>query len=103
MERLGHGDRVAVMVFSEFGRRVPENSNLGTDHGAANLMFLAGKPVQGGHYGNPPSLTNLAEGDNLGATVDFRRVYATAIDGWLRNDQTATVLKGDFETLPAFG
>lgn len=103
MERLGHGERVAVMVFSEFGRRVPENSNLGTDHGAANLMFLAGKPVQGGHYGIPPSLVDLAEGDNLGATVDFRRVYATAIDGWLRSGRAATVLKGNFETLPVFG
>ena len=97
---FGHGNRVAVTVFSEFGRRVPENSNLGTDHGAANLMFLAGKSVQGGHYGNPPSLVNLAAGDNLEATVDFRGVYATAIDGWLRSRQAATVLKGNFETSP---
>ena len=102
MERLGHGDRVAVMVFSEFGRRVPENSNLGTDHGAANLMFLAGKPVRGGHYGEPPSLTDLEEGDNLRATVDFRRVYATAIDGWLKSGEASTVLKGDFPPLPIF-
>ena len=102
MERLGHGDRVAVMVFSEFGRRVPENSNLGTDHGAANLMFLAGKPVRGGHYGEAPSLTNLEEGDNLRATVDFRRVYATAIDGWLRSGGASAVLKGDFAPLPIF-
>ena len=103
MERLGHGDRVAVMVFSEFGRRVPENSNLGTDHGAANLMFLAGKPVRGGHYGEPPSLTDLEEGDNLRATVDFRRVYATAIDGWLGKGHASAVLKGDFAPLPIFG
>ena len=102
MERLGHGDRVAVMVFSEFGRRVPENSNLGTDHGAANLMFLAGKPVRGGHYGVAPSLTDLEEGDNLRATVDFRRVYAAAIDGWLRSGRAETVLKGRFEPLPVF-
>ena len=81
----------------------PGNWANGTDHGAANLMFLAGKPVQGGHYGEPPSLANLAEGDNLGATVDFRRVYATAIDGWLKRGRAATVLKGDFETLPIFG
>ena len=103
MERLGHGDGVAGMVFSEFGWRVPENSNLGTDHGAANLMFLAGKPLQGGHYGEPPSLTNLAEGDNFGATVDFRRVYATMIDGWLNSGRAAAVLKGDFDPLPLFG
>ncbi|MCZ6887648.1 MAG: DUF1501 domain-containing protein [Gammaproteobacteria bacterium] len=102
MERLGLADRVVVMAFSEFGRRVPENSNLGTDHGAANLMFMAGKPVRGGHHGEAPSLTDLDSGDNLRATVDFRRVYATAIDGWLAPGQSSTVLKGNFETLPIF-
>ena len=102
IERLGFGDRVVVMAFSEFGRRVPENSNLGTDHGAANLMFLAGKRVHGGHYGTPPSLEALGEGDNLDATVDFRRVYATAIDGWLAPGRSTAVLKGNFEPLGVF-
>jgi uncharacterized protein (DUF1501 family) len=102
MERLGHADRVVVMAFSEFGRRVPENANLGTDHGTANLMFLAGNPVTGGHYGTPPSLTTLDAGDNLIPTVDFRRVYATAIDGWLAPGTSSEVLKGRFESLPIF-
>ncbi len=65
LERIGRADDVVVMVFSEFGRRVPENVNLGTDHGAANLMFVAGKQVKGGQYGNIPSLTKLDVGDNL--------------------------------------
>ena len=47
LERIGRADDVVVMIFSEFGRRVPENVNLGTDHGAANLMFVAGKTGQG--------------------------------------------------------
>jgi uncharacterized protein (DUF1501 family) len=102
MERLGQADRVVVLVFSEFGRRVGENANLGTDHGSANLMFLAGKPVRGGHYGETPSLTELNSEDNLLHTVDFRRVYATAIDGWLKPNASATVLQGDFEPFPAF-
>ena len=59
LERIGRADDVVVMVFSEFGRRVPENVNLGTDHGAANLMFVAGKQVKGGQYGTIPSLTKL--------------------------------------------
>ncbi len=101
LERLGQAERVVVLVHSEFGRRVPENTNLGTDHGTANLMFLAGKPVKGGHYGKPPSLTALTDGENLVHTVDFRRVYATAIDGWMQQDAASTVLKGRFETLPA--
>ena len=99
MERLGHGERVLLLAFSEFGRRVPENSNLGTDHGAANVMLLAGKPVRGGHYGERPDLAHLAEGDNLAATLDFRRVYATAMD-WLAPGVAATVLKGPFPALP---
>lgn len=102
MERLGVADRVAVLVFSEFGRRVPENTSLGTDHGTANTWFFAGKPVRGGHYGTPVNLEDLYDGDNLRHTCDFRRTYATAIDGWLRTGQADSVLKGRFEPLAVF-
>jgi uncharacterized protein (DUF1501 family) len=47
IERIGRADDVTLMIFSEFGRRVPENTSLGTDHGAANVMFVAGKKVKG--------------------------------------------------------
>jgi uncharacterized protein (DUF1501 family) len=102
LERIGRANDVAVMVFSEFGRRVPENTSLGTDHGAANVMFVAGKNVKGGHYGKIPSLTQLDEGDNLVYTTDFRRVYATMISGWLGFDNTAAILNGNFETFNLF-
>ena len=102
LDRLGHADRVSVLAFSEFGRRVPENTSLGTDHGTANVMFLAGKNVNGGHYGTTPSLTELDDGDNLIYTSDFRRVYATAIDGWLRLGASESVLNGEFDTFPVF-
>ncbi len=102
MERIGRADDVVVLLFSEFGRRVPENTNLGTDHGAAGLMFVAGKPVRGGHYGDPPSLTELDEGDNLVFTTDFRRVYATVIDGWLGYKAAPELLGGEFEPFPMF-
>jgi uncharacterized protein (DUF1501 family) len=102
LERIGRADDVVVMVFSEFGRRVPENVNLGTDHGTANLMFVAGKQVKGGHYGKVPSLTALDAGDNLIFTTDFRRVYATMISGWLGYRDTHTLLKGDFEAFDLF-
>ncbi len=96
LERLGLADRVTVLVFSEFGRRVPENANLGTDHGTANVMFVLGKHVEGGHYGEPPALDKLDAGDNLQFTTDFRRVYASVMDGWLQPGLSKTVLKGDF-------
>jgi uncharacterized protein (DUF1501 family) len=101
--RIGRADDVAVLMFTEFGRRVEENGSLGTDHGTATPMFLFGKHdrIKGGFYGQPPSLTDLDDG-NLKMTTDFRRVYATAIKEWLGYDDTDTVLKGRFETLRAF-
>ena len=102
LERIGRAEDVIVMVFSEFGRRVPENVNLGTDHGTANLMFVAGKPVKGGQYGAIPSLTKLDEGDNLIYTTDFRRVYATMIAGWLGLRDTHPLLNGEFEPFEMF-
>jgi uncharacterized protein (DUF1501 family) len=102
LERIGRADDVVVMVFSEFGRRVPENVNLGTDHGAANLMFVAGKQVKGGQYGTVPSLTKLDPGDNLVFTTDFRRVYATMIAGWLGLKDTRELLNGEFQPFDMF-
>jgi uncharacterized protein (DUF1501 family) len=96
MERIGRADDVTVMVFSEFGRRAPENTSLGTDHGAANVMFVAGKKVKGGQYGKAPSLTKLDGGDNLVFTTDFRRVYATMVQTWLGQPANATLLNGTF-------
>ncbi len=102
LESIGRAQDVVVMIFSEFGRRVPENVSLGTDHGAANLMFMVGDSVRGGHYGDVPSLTELDEGDNLVYTTDFRRVYATAIDGWLGHPASAELLNGRFEPFDMF-
>ena len=102
LERIGRADDVVVMVFSEFGRRVPENVNLGTDHGAANLMFVAGKQVKGGQYGTIPNLTRLDLGDNLIFTTDFRRVYATMIAGWLGLKDTRPLLNGEFQLFDMF-
>ena len=72
-----------VMSFSEFGRRVAQNASGGTDHGAAAPMLLLGGGVRPGLYGKYPSLTDLYEGD-LKYNVDFRSVYATALERWLK-------------------
>jgi uncharacterized protein (DUF1501 family) len=99
--RIGRADDVAVMVFTEFGRRVEENGSLGTDHGTATPMFVIGKGVRGGFHGQHPSLTDLDDG-NLRMTTDFRRVYATMITQWLGYDDSPAILKGAFQPLGLF-
>lgn len=101
MEAAGRADKVVVLVFSEFGRRSYENASLGTDHGAAAPMFLIGKTVRGGLHGPPPNLADLDAGD-LKFSVDFRQVYATALDDWLGGD-SAVVLGQRFPKLDVLG
>ncbi len=101
LKRIGRADDVAIMMFTEFGRRVEENTSLGTDHGTATPMFVIGSGVQGGLHGRHPSLTDLDDG-NLKMTTDFRRVYATMIEEWLGVNDSASILKGSFESLPLF-
>jgi uncharacterized protein (DUF1501 family) len=74
----GLADRVVVMTYSEFGRRVAENASGGTDHGSASAMILAGAGVQGGLHGTPPNLSILDGGD-IPCTSDFRAIYASVI------------------------
>jgi len=101
MKRLGRGDDVAMMIFTEFGRRVEENGSLGTDHGTATPMFVVGQAAKGGFYGRHPSLTDLDDG-NMKMTTDFRRVYATMIREWLGYDRSDEVLRGKFDPLGVF-
>jgi uncharacterized protein (DUF1501 family) len=78
----GHGDRVLMMTFSEFGRRARENGSKGTDHGSGSCLFLVGTKAKAGVVGTHPSLTDVPQG-NLKFDLDFRQVYATILDGWL--------------------
>jgi len=103
MARIGRADDVVLMAFSEFGRRASENANLGTDHGTAGPMFIAGQPVRGGQYGQAPDLAGRLPDDNLAYTTDFRRVYATLAQGWLGLADTSAVLRGRFAPLGVFG
>lgn len=83
MKASGRSKDITVMVYSEFGRRVKANGSDGTDHGTSGPMFLIGDRVQGGMYGDQPSLTKLVDGD-LAVTTDFRDVYASVIEGVLQ-------------------
>jgi uncharacterized protein (DUF1501 family) len=97
MVHHGHNDRVVLATFSEFGRRVKENGSQGTDHGAGSQMFLVGGKVKPGPHGPHPSLTDLDNGD-LHFHTDFRRVYATLLDGWL-GVSSSEILGERFEPL----
>lgn len=98
MEACGKADKVIVLVFSEFGRRVAENGSQGTDHGAAGPMLLIGKRVKGGFHGPNPDLQNLANGD-IKHTMDFRSVYAATLDNWIGGD-SGVVLGQQFDHAP---
>jgi uncharacterized protein (DUF1501 family) len=87
------------MTFSEFGRRVTENANGGTDHGAAAPMFIVGNKVKAGLLGTYPSLApqDLFEGD-IKYNVDFRNVYAGVLESWLKT-KSVSILGRQFEPL----
>jgi uncharacterized protein (DUF1501 family) len=98
LKQSGDGQRVLVLVFSEFGRRLAENGSAGTDHGTAAPVLLLGPAVQPGLHGPYPNLADLQDGDPKHA-IDFRRVYATLLDGWL-GCPSETVLGEKFAHLP---
>jgi uncharacterized protein (DUF1501 family) len=89
---------VLLFTFSEFGRRVEQNASGGTDHGTANNMFLiSGGLKQKGVLNPMPDLANLNEGD-LKYNVDFKNVYATILNRWLKADD-AGILGKKYEYL----
>ena len=102
MKAQKNEQRVLMMCFSEFGRRVQQNASGGTDHGAAAPMFLLGPAIakRAGLVGQHPSLTNLDEGD-LRFGVDFRNVYASVLENWMHT-ASKPVLGRQFTPLPIF-
>jgi uncharacterized protein (DUF1501 family) len=94
LKQTGQQDRVLVMTFSEFGRRVSENASLGTDHGAAAPMFLAGPKLPKIIHGPMPDLSDLEDGD-LRFKIDFRSVYASVLEHWMMTD-SRKALDGDY-------
>ena len=88
----------AVLIFSEFGRRIKDNGS-GTDHGSGGVAFVIGGEVEGGLYGQYPSLKaeDQLEGD-LHFNNDFRSTYTTILDDWL-NLEAEPIVNGRFEKI----
>jgi uncharacterized protein (DUF1501 family) len=102
LQRLGQDDKVLMMTWSEFSRKVKENGNQGTDHGASGPQFVFGTPVNGGIFGEHPALDQsrlYAGQDATTHSTDFRSIYATILENWLGVD-SREVLGGSFEILP---
>jgi uncharacterized protein (DUF1501 family) len=101
---LGIADRVTVMTFSDFGRRVGENANNGTDHGSSTSMFVMGPRVRGQFYGSMPDLANatLADG-NLKPAIDMRSVYGSVLSGAFHLADVDSIMGGSYPLLPLLG
>lgn len=99
LEKKGTFKDTLILTFSEFGRRVKQNAGGGTDHGAANNVFLIGKDLKKqGFYNSSPDLVNLDNNGDLQYEVDFRSIYATLLNNWLQvNDEL--ILNKKFDRL----
>ena len=103
LEYLGVSKRVIGMTFSEFGRRIKSNGSAGTDHGAAQPVFIFGDYVKGGVLGNPPDLPSTTDvGDSLPMQYDFRSVYSSILRDWFCVDPNDinTMLFKNYQYLP---
>lgn len=105
LEKRGLADKVVLMTFSEFGRRVTQNGTTGTDHGSAAPLFVIGSGVRGGLLGKNPNLNDLDGNGDIKFEFDFRQIYSTILQDHLGVEgQVTRDIMGnkDFATLPIF-
>ena len=95
-------EEVTMLVFTEFGRRMRDNGS-GTDHGSGGGAFIIGERVDGGLYGEYPSVdpSRWLYGEDLDWNVDYRGVYSTILEQWMEVDP-APIVDGQFEQINPF-
>lgn len=111
---LSVSQKVNTVVFSEFGRKLKQNGNAGTDHGTLSSMFVFGDNLNFDHsesgtynadyiadkgiFGANHSLAlndMLGGNDNDGAAAlsqlqhDYRSVFASILKDWLGASPTS--------------
>lgn len=95
LKSMGTFKDTLILTFSEFGRRVSQNAANGTDHGAANLVFLMGEQLKKpGLYNTAPDLSDLDSNGDIKYQVDFRSVYASLLKDWLRIEPSKIIGTG---------
>ena len=98
LKEHGREDDAAVLIFSEFGRRIRDNGT-GSDHGSGGVAFLIGGSVNGGLYGEYPSLAEAEQlNGDLRSNNDFRSTYSEILDKWFGLDPDP-IVNGQFEQL----
>ena len=102
LRQHGAADNVLILVFTEFGRRMRDNGS-GTDHGSGGGAFLIGERVKGGLYSEYPSLdpADWLNGEDLAHTIDFRSIYATILEQWMKLD-SEEIVRGKYEQIDPF-
>ena len=84
LKTMGRWNDVCIVLYSEFGRSLPENSNGGTDHGVGQTMMVFGGNINGGIYGGQLTERDMNHGlimydPNDHGCIDFRSVYSSII------------------------
>ena len=94
-------DKVVGMTVSEFGRRPEENASLGSDHGAASVMFMFGDAVNGKIYGDNLSFDKVDKNKDFVYQFDYRRVYDELMTKWFKTEANVTkeILSGRFDVV----
>ena len=96
LKEHGREDDAVIFVFSEFGRRIKDNGS-GSDHGSGGVAFVIGGAVEGGMYGEYPSLEERDQLDgDLHFNNDFRSTYSTLLEQCL-GLEPEPIVNGRFE------